>query len=44
MATKIKTPEYLKKIIKDYGEIIRSGTEVLAQRKRTTRLYRSVQQ
>jgi len=33
MATKTKTPEYLKKIIKDYGEIIRSGTEVLEQKK-----------
>jgi recombination protein RecA len=33
MATKTKTPEYLKKIVKDYGEIIRSGTEVLEQKK-----------
>jgi recombination protein RecA len=33
MATKTKTPEYLKKIIKDYGEIIRSGTEVLETKK-----------
>jgi recombination protein RecA len=33
MAIKTKTPEYLKKIIKDYGDIIRSGTEVLAQKK-----------
>tara|TARA_B100000929_G_scaffold184245_1_gene145906 strand:+ start:555 stop:1637 length:1083 start_codon:yes stop_codon:yes gene_type:complete len=32
MATKTKTPEYLKKIIKDYGDIIRSGTEVLEQK------------
>lgn len=33
MATKIKTPDYLKKLIKDYGEIIRNGTEVLAQKR-----------
>lgn len=33
MAIKRKTPEYLKKIVKDYGDIIRSGTEVLAQKK-----------
>jgi recombination protein RecA len=33
MATKTKTPEYLKKIIKDYGDIIRSGTEVLEQKR-----------
>jgi recombination protein RecA len=33
MATKAKTPEYLKKIIKDYGEIIRNGTDVLEQKK-----------
>ena len=33
MATKTKTPDYLKKIIKDYGEIIRSGTEVLEEKK-----------
>lgn len=33
MTIKRKTPEYLKKIIKDYGDIIRSGTEVLAQKK-----------
>ena len=33
MATKTKTPDYLKKIIKDYSEIIRSGTDVLEEKK-----------
>ena len=33
MATKTKTPDYLKKIIKDYGEIVRNGVDVLEQKK-----------
>ena len=33
MTTKKKTPDYLKKLVKDYGEIIRSGTVVLEEKK-----------
>lgn len=32
-ATKTKNPDYLKSIIKDYGQVIKSGTDVLQEKK-----------